>query len=186
MVLAWLADFSGQLLSLVSHFKPFFGLKGRKAGTCTDIEGSNCRNSMKETKKNNHKRPVERHICPLERPTDGPSLFLSSSLSLPLCCWQTVLGLSEMRLSSCPLKAERSLPLWSVSGLMLESKEFVIWKIKFFGESTLMSCNEIRYSELLSVFKGYFVYSLAPCVSFKDYRIKDSQWIWDIICQYAR
>lgn len=80
-----------------------------------------------------------------------------------------------MRLSSCPLKAERSLPLWSVSGLMLESKEFVIWKIKFFGESTLMSCNEIRYSELLSVYKGYFVYSLAACVSFKDYRIKDSQ-----------
>lgn len=38
---------------------------------------------MKETKKNNQKRPLERHICPLERPTDGPSS--PASLPPPLC-----------------------------------------------------------------------------------------------------
>lgn len=114
---------------------------------------------MKKKTENNHKRPLDRHICPLERPTDGPSSPRSPCrhVSFSGLGWQTVLRLREMRLSLQPSSPAQPRCVFC---LTLASKEFVIWKIKFFGESTLMSYNEIRYSELLSVFWGYFVYSL--------------------------
>jgi len=36
------------------------------------------------------------------------------------------------------------------------NKEFVIWKIKFFAESTLMPRNKIRYFEFVRDFDDFF------------------------------
>lgn len=126
----WLADFFGHLScsslsSRIFFSATIFARKKVERGFAI-VPMATTQWKIKQ-KKNNHKRLLDRHICPLERPSDGPSSPRSLGRHVSLQAgWQTVLRLREMRLSSY---------LFVSSALRKQAKNLWFGKLNFSVEA---------------------------------------------------